>query len=144
MVDSLAATAASALVQALMTDGWESVKHQFARIFGRGQPDQAAERRLDAARGELTGTQPADLARVQARLAGQWETRLEDLLADHPDAAGELENLVQQIQASTATASDHSVAARDVSMRADRGGVTAGVIHGPVSTGPTRPGPASS
>jgi hypothetical protein len=144
MVVALAAMAASALVQAMVTDGWEGVRHKVTRIFGRGQPDQAVERRLDATRDQLIAAQPGEVKRVQAQLAGQWETRLSDLLADHPDAAGELENLVADIQASTATASDHSFAARDVHMDADHGGVTAGVIHGPVSTGPTRPGPASS
>ena len=144
MVIALAATAAAALVQAMVTDGWDGVRHKIARLFGRGQPDSSTERRLQDSWAQLTSAQPSELAQVQAQLTSQWETRLADLLADHPDAAGELEDLVQQIQVSTATASDHAFAARDVRMQADRGGVTAGVIHGPVSTGPTRPGPVSS
>ena len=39
--------AAAALVQAMVTDGWEGVRHKVARLFGRGQPDVAIERRLD-------------------------------------------------------------------------------------------------
>jgi hypothetical protein len=136
MVEALAATAASALVQAMVTDGWEGFRHQVARLFGRGQPDLAVERRLDAARSDLTAAPPAELPRIQGRLAAQWETRLSDFLADYPEAARELESLVAQIRASTAAASDHSLAARDVSVLADRGAVSAGVIHGPVSTGP--------
>jgi hypothetical protein len=49
--------------------------------------------------------------KVQAQLAGQWETRFVDFLADHPDAAGELEELIKQFQTSTATAWDHAFAA---------------------------------
>ena len=50
MVVALAAMAAAALVQAMVTDGWEGVRHKVARMFGRGQPDVAVERRLDATR----------------------------------------------------------------------------------------------
>ena len=128
----------------MVTDGWDGVRNRIARLFGRGQPDASIERRLQESWALLAAAGPGELAPVQAQLASQWETRLADLLADHPDAAGELEDLVQQIQVSTATASDHSFAARDVQMNADRGGVNAGAIHGSVSTGPTKPGPASS
>jgi uncharacterized protein involved in exopolysaccharide biosynthesis len=144
MALALVAIAASALVQAMVTDGWEGVRNRVASIFGRGRPDQAIERRLDATRDQLRAAQPGEVERLQAELTSQWEVRLADLLADHPDAAGELERLVAEIQTSTATASDHSLAARNVRMQADRGGVNAGVIHGAVNTGPTRPGPASS
>lgn len=136
MVVALAAIAASALVQAMVTDGWEGVRDKVARIFGRGHPDQAIERRLDATRDQLTATQPGELEQVMVLLMTQWETRLADLLADHPDAEGDLERLVAEIQGSTTAASDHSFAARDVRMQADRAGVNAGVIHGPVNTGP--------
>ena len=44
MVVALAAMAAAALVQAMVTDGWEGVRHKVARLFGRGQPDVAIER----------------------------------------------------------------------------------------------------
>jgi hypothetical protein len=88
MVIALAAMAAAALVQAMVTDGWEGVRHKVARLFGRGQPDAAIERRLDATRDQLTAATPGDLEKVRAALAAQWETRFADLLADHPDAEG--------------------------------------------------------
>jgi hypothetical protein len=87
MVGALAAMAASALVQAMVGDGWEAIRHKVA-LIGQGQPDLAVERRLDAARSVLADAQPGELAWVRTRLAGQWETRLADFLADHPDAAG--------------------------------------------------------
>ena len=43
---ALAAVAAAALVQIMVTDGWEGVRHKVARLFGRGEPDAAIERRL--------------------------------------------------------------------------------------------------
>ena len=48
--------------------------------------------------------------RCSAARAAQWETRFADLLADHPDAEGELAALVKGIRPAV-TASDHSVAA---------------------------------
>ena len=88
MVVALASMAAAALVQVMVTDGWEGVWHKVARLFGRGQPDAAIERRLDETWDRLTAATPGDLAAVQAALAAQWETRFADLLADHPDAEG--------------------------------------------------------
>ena len=141
---ALATMAAAALVQAVVTDGWEGVRHKVARLFGRGQPDVAIERRLDATRDQLTAAPPDDLATVWAALAAQWETRFADLLADHPEAEVELAALVKEIKPGVAAA-DHSVAAGgDVTATAGSGGVAANVLHGDVHTGPTRPGPESS
>jgi hypothetical protein len=144
MVVALAALAAAALVQAVVTDGWEGVRHKVAAIFGRGQPDPAIERRLDATRDELAATPPGELQTAQAALAAQWQTRFADLLADHPDAEADLAALVKEIRPSV-TASDHSVAAGgNVTATAQDGGVAAAVIHGDVQAGPTRPGQVSS
>jgi hypothetical protein len=141
---ALAAMAAAALVQAMVTDGWEGVRHKVARLFGRGQPDVAIERRLDATRDQLTAVAPGEVETVQAALAAQWETRFADLLADHPDAEAELAALVKDIKP-TVTATDHSVAAAgNVTATAQGGGVAANVIHGDVHQGPTRPGQAFS
>jgi hypothetical protein len=144
MVVALAATAAAALVQAMVTDGWERLRHKVARLFGRGQPDAAIERRLDATRKQLAAATPGDLATVEADLTAQWETRFADLLADHPDVTAELAALVKEIKP-TVTATDHSLAAAgNVTASAQGGGVAANVIHGDVHQGPTRPGRVSS
>jgi hypothetical protein len=144
MVVALAAMAAAALVQAMVTDGWEGVRHKVARLFGRGQPDAVIERRLDATRDQLTAAAPGDRAALQAALAAQWETRFADLLADHPDAQADLAALVKEIKPDV-TAGDYSVAAGgDVTATAHDQGVAANVIHGDVHTGPTRPGQVSS
>jgi hypothetical protein len=92
----------------------------------------------------LAAAAPGELERMRQDLAREWAGRFKDLIADHPDAAGELDGLVQEVQIGTAAASGHAVAAgRDLTITAS-GGVAAGVIHGNVSAGPTRPGPASS
>jgi hypothetical protein len=144
MVVALAAMAAAALVQAMVTDGWEGVRHKVARLFGSGQPDVAIERRMDATKDHLTATSPDELKTVQAALAAQWEIRFADLLADHPSAGSELAALVNEIRPAV-TASDYGVAAgRNVTATAHGGGVAANVIHGDVHAGPTRPAQVSS
>ena len=144
MVIALAAMAAAALVQAVVTDGWEGVRHKVARLFGRGQPDAVIERRLDATRDQLTVASPGEVEQVRAALVAQWETRFADLLADHPDAEAELAALIKDIKPDV-IAADHSVAAgRNVTATAKSGGVAANVIHGDVHQGPTRPGQVSS
>ena len=144
-VGGLAALAGNSLVTAVVTDAWEGVRHKIAAWFGRGTPDPKTLDRLDRTRVELAAAAPGEVERVGQELAREWAGRFKDLIADYPGAAGELDGLVQQIQASTATASGHAVAAgRDVTITASTGGVAAGVVHGAVSTGPTRPGPVFS
>lgn len=144
VVAALAALAGTALVQAMVTDGWEGVRNKVARLFGRGQADPTIERRLDAACEQLATALPSELKQMQTTLASQWQTRFDDLIADHPDAQADLAALVDELSV-VMSASGHSVAAAgDVNVAADHGGVAAGVIHGDVRTGPTRPGPAFS
>jgi hypothetical protein len=145
VVAELAAMAANALVQAMVTDGWDGVRRKVARLFGRGKPDLKIEERLDAARAELVAASIADAGPVRADQQARWANRLAVLLDDYPDAEPELSALLKEIQAIVPAAADHSASAgRDNISMADRGAVAANVIHGDVSTGPTRPGPAFS
>ena len=149
-IGSLVALAGNTLVAAAVTDAWETARHRFARLFGRGKPDSATERRLEATRSQLAAAPPADLEQVQADLASQWALRLADLLEEDPDAEAELRALVEELRAmlpaGVVSAADHAVAAgRDVNIGATSGGVAAGVIHGNVAPpNPTKTGPANS
>ena len=149
-ISSLAALAGNTLVTAAVTDAWETARHRFARLFGRGEPDPVTERRLEATRSQLAAASADGREQMRADMAGQWALRLADLLDDDPAAEAELRELVEEIGAllpgSAVSAVGHSVAAgRDVSVRADRGSVAAGVIHGNVAPpGPTGPGPGNS
>jgi hypothetical protein len=149
-ISSLAALAGNTLVTAAVTDAWETARHRFARLFGRGEPDPVTERRLEATRSQLAAASADGREQMRADMAGQWALRLADLLEEDPGAETELRALVEEIGAllpgGAASAAGHSVAAgRDVSVRADRGSVAAGVIHGNVAPpGPTGPGPGNS
>ena len=145
----LATLAGQTVVKAAVTDAWEMVKRGIARLLARGdgEKEQRAEQRLEQTRGQLTGADDADLEQARSALAAQWATRLADLLEEHPGLEAELRGLVRQAQdalpAGMVSAADHAVAAgRDINVRASRGGVAAGVIHGNVApANPTRQGP---
>jgi hypothetical protein len=132
---TLAAQAGDELITTAVTDGWEDVRLEVARLFGRGEIDRKIEQKLDATRRQLDAARSTgDLERVQADLARDWAVRLKDLLADYPDAEAGLTALVKQIKPTIGAAADHSVSGgRDVKISADRGSVSGGVIDGDVT-----------
>jgi hypothetical protein len=97
----LASAGGTALVTAMVTDGWENARARFARLLGRGKASetQKAAARLDQSKAALAATPGTDLDRVRADQVTAWRTRLEDLLEDDPDAKAELQALVTEIQA---------------------------------------------
>jgi hypothetical protein len=94
-----------------------------ARLFGRGAPDPGAERRLDATREHLAAAAPDDREGAAAQQARQWQTRLADLLADHPAAADELQALLACYRGLPAGAGGDVV------------NTVGGTVHGPVLMG---------
>jgi hypothetical protein len=98
---ALAATGGTALVNAMVTDGWEGVRKKLGKLFGRGDPKQTQDTldRLDRSHAELSQLTGPDQDKARQKLAIAWQTRLEDLLAEHPDAAGDLRQIVQEIGA---------------------------------------------
>jgi len=98
---ALASTGGTALVTAMVTDGWEEGRARFARLFGRGDAKQAeaAAGRLEQSRGVLAGLSGADLDRARAEQEIIWRTRLGDLLEQDPAAESELRALVAEVQA---------------------------------------------
>jgi hypothetical protein len=98
-IDALAALAANTVVAAAVTDAFEGLRAKVARVFGRDKPDPGIQRRLDATRRQLAAATRADVKSSQAAQARQWETRFADLLADHPEAAAELQVLLDEFRA---------------------------------------------
>jgi hypothetical protein len=98
---ALASAGATALVSAMVTDGWESVRGRFARLLGRGDARlvQDAVKRLEASRALLAGQAGPELERGRAEQEVAWRIRLADLLEDHPEVEGELRAAVANVQA---------------------------------------------
>ena len=147
---ALAVLAGQTVVTAAVTDAWETARHGFVRVLGRGDPKriQLAEQRLKKTHEQLMGTAGSDLEQARAALEAQWVTRIADLLEEDPGTERDLRAVVQEIQAALpagmVSATDHAVAAGgNVNISATSGGTAAGVIHGNVAPpNPTQQGPA--
>jgi hypothetical protein len=99
---TILATAATALVTAMTTDGWEGVRKKVAQWFGRVKKDgtDRALAELDQSRAALT-----DATRTEQEII--WRTRMGDLASRDETAAAELPALVRELQALTATVAGH-------------------------------------
>jgi hypothetical protein len=140
---ALASAAGSALVTAMVTDGWEGVRARFARLLGRGEAKRAevAAAQLDKSQAELAGLSGGGLERARADQETVWRTRLADLLEQNPAAAGELQALVSEVQAlviGSAGRVEQHAAAFDQAQQAVQGtgvqNVTFGGQRGPGTT----------
>ena len=100
-VADLATLAANTVVAATATDIYDGIRDRVARLFGRGDPDPAAARRLDVTRAELAKATETGAGAEQALAdhQAQWKVRFADLVDVHPDAAAELKQLASDIQA---------------------------------------------
>jgi hypothetical protein len=145
---ALAQWAGQTVAAAAVSDVWESARHKFARLLGRGDPKktEVAERWLEQTREQLTAAAGTEIESARASQAQRWQGRFADLLDEDPSIDAELRALVKEIQAElpagVVSAADHSVAAGgDVNISATSGGIAGGVIHGDVSAGnPQGPG----
>jgi hypothetical protein len=140
---ALASTGGTALVTAMVTDGWEGIKARFARVIGRGHSTEieAIEARLDQSRAALGGLTGQDLERAQAEQEIVWRTRLADLLEQDPSLETELRDLIAATQSQVLRISGRvgqHVAAFDQAQQAVQGqgvqNVTFGDRHEPGST----------
>jgi hypothetical protein len=89
----------------MVTDGWDSVKTEFARLFGRGDAEKSATAAegVEWSRGVLTGLTGIELEQAKAVQLVAWAARLADLLKRNPDAAVELEALVNRMASAPRT-----------------------------------------
>jgi hypothetical protein len=105
---AILATAGTALVTAMTTDGWEGVRKKVAQWFGRGKKDDTdrALTELDqsrAALAALAAATGAELDRTRTEQEIVWRTRMGDLASRDEGAAAELPALVRELQALTST-----------------------------------------
>lgn len=118
---ALAATASSALLQAMLSDVWPAVKQRAALILGRA--DGAAESRVDRAmedsRGRVLAAAPERRNQVLVLEAARWEGRLLARLDEEPGFADTVRELIAAIQAAggpghgSTTVGQHVTAGRD-------------------------------
>jgi hypothetical protein len=132
-IEALAALAGNTIVAAVVTDAFEGVRAKVARIFGRGRSDPRIRRRLDQTRQQLAASAPGELERTQATQARQWQTRIADLLADHPEAAGEMQALMAEFRPALPHAGGNVI--NTITGTVHNGPVLMGRDFGPITIG---------
>lgn len=97
-MDPLALAAATALVGAMATDAWQQARSSAVELWRRVHPERvpAVEAELAEVRAEVLQARRADDPDTELHLASDWQRRLQRLLRDDPDLAGELQRLLDE------------------------------------------------
>jgi hypothetical protein len=143
---ALAAAAGAAVVRAAGTDAWTGLRTAVARWFGRGdgQRERAELERLTRTAGELQSAEPTQAEALRIRQETAWQTRIESLLEGLDDderaqAAEELRALLTQHAQQGGPSADRGGVAVSGDIRAEKGAIAAGVIHGGAHIGHPQP-----
>ncbi|MFH8608911.1 hypothetical protein ACH4D5_15675 [Streptomyces sp. NPDC018029] len=96
---TLAGTAGTSVVTLLVTDGWQQAKDGVVAFWRRFQPEAAddVERELEASRRTALDATENATTPATGRLEGHWCARAVTLLSEHPEAAPELEALIDRL-----------------------------------------------
>src|SRR3984957_14254229 len=97
-LDALAALAGNTIVAAAVTDAFDGVRAQVARIFGRGAPESRIQSRLDQTRKKMGAAAPGDLDSARMAQLRQWQTQIVGRIPDHPEAPDELRTLIAEFR----------------------------------------------
>jgi mannose-6-phosphate isomerase class I len=98
MLDAIVTAGATTLVAAMATDAWQSARSGVARLFGGRDRAQEAivEAQLDSNAALVAAAEDTEQARHV--LIPMWQLQLGQLLQQDPEAADELQRLVDQIR----------------------------------------------
>ncbi|QDQ10941.1 hypothetical protein [Streptomyces spectabilis] len=118
---ALAGAGATALVQAMVGDGWAAARGRVVAFLGRrrGAEEGRVVSELDELRDELLAARDAGDTEAEADARAEWRSRMRRALRADPDAAAELRQLLDELD-------------RD---GGDRGGVVHNTISGGVQRG---------
>lgn len=128
---ALAASGATALVGAMMSDVWTQTKSKVAALLGRGGQEESTilAGELEASRGELADAYDHGDQVTAADIEAMWRTRLRLLLRQDPTVAAALQQLILDV---APAADDNSTVHNTVS---------GGTQHGPILQGRDFNGP---
>jgi hypothetical protein len=96
---TLAAAAAAALIAAITTDAWQQATSAIVGLWRRVHPNRAEtiEEELAEARQYALAAREQGDADAGEGLAADWQRRLKRLLDADPDAAGELQRVMEDL-----------------------------------------------
>lgn len=94
-MDQLVLAAASALIGAMTTDGWNEARASAVALWRRAHPDRvpAIESELSEVRDEILAAREAGEPEVERDLVADWQRKFRRLITAHPELAAELEVL---------------------------------------------------
>lgn len=122
VLSGLAVSGATAAIQAMATDSWETVRAKFAQLFQR-----LSDRHSTTIAGRLAEDSKrlaaaADAQAVRTDLVREWRTRLVDLLETYPEAVDDLREVIalaSEAQPITANAAIFDSAGAEIEDSAD-------------------------
>ncbi|MEW2525078.1 hypothetical protein [Streptomyces sp. NPDC047071] len=96
---ALAGAGATALVQAMVGDGWAAARGRVVAFLGRrrGTDEDQAGGALDETRDDLLAARAAGDADAEADARAEWRNRMRRALRADPDAAAELRLLLDEL-----------------------------------------------
>ncbi|MFJ1871089.1 hypothetical protein [Streptomyces chartreusis] len=95
-MDPLVLAAASAVVTAMATDGWQQARAAVVKLWQRGRPDHlpAIEADLDDTHAEVATARAAGDGPAEEGLVSDWQRKLRRLLEADPDLRIELRQVL--------------------------------------------------
>jgi len=96
---ALASAGGTAVVSAMATDGWNTLRSGVVTLWQQFRPDSAdeLERDLDTTRSTLLATPASEVELVREALHSAWQGRMLTLFLEDPAAAAELEALLSRL-----------------------------------------------
>lgn len=94
----VATSGATALVAEMTKNGWDTFRNAIARLFGQGSAAEEELQLIDEARTRLTESPEGERASVAKALEQELLMQLYTFLRKKPEAAAELQALVDQLE----------------------------------------------
>jgi hypothetical protein len=97
-MDPLVLAAASAVVTAMATDGWQQAREAMVKLWRRSRPDHvlAIETDLDQTRDEVIAAHTAGDRAAEEGLVDEWGRKLQRLLGADPSLETELRRVLDE------------------------------------------------
>lgn len=118
-MDPLVLAAATAVVTAMTTEGWQQARKAVVALWQRVHPERRAaiEAELEETRAEVVAARRSGDAQAEQELVGDWQRKLRRLLAADPELGDELRRILDEELAPTLPAAEQS-RVRDITMTA--------------------------